>query len=364
MGLKLIWNDILEESADALVTPASRNPGIGIGLDRFVHEAAGPALSKARAKLGRIAPGAVGATPSFRLGAKTGVKWIIHALGPVWNESSGARDSLVLDGCYLRILLKAVELGCRSVAMPVLSSGKFGMPMKEALDVAVKATGDFVAAFPGLEVRIVGIDADFRDLAHAAYPDLLVEKLTAAKARKCRRKAGRREDDPDSVEDRFEMGEEGDVFEELLLEKLAGDGTFKTMFGNLWRMTLRNERAERREMKKKGIDAGERVFLVNKSALAFKSGVGENTIKHFCTCDDKTMRTSKDRLIALSAAMRLPLSYTQRFLATCGYRLGNSGRDRVVRNFFKAGGGEVAALDMALAAAKFKPLETMSAAKE
>lgn len=32
MSLKIIWNDILNEKADAIVTPASRNPRIGIGL--------------------------------------------------------------------------------------------------------------------------------------------------------------------------------------------------------------------------------------------------------------------------------------------------------------------------------------------
>ena len=41
MSLKIIWNDILKEKADAIVTPASRNPRIGIGLDRIVHEVAG-----------------------------------------------------------------------------------------------------------------------------------------------------------------------------------------------------------------------------------------------------------------------------------------------------------------------------------
>ena len=44
MALRIIWNDILQEKADAIVTPASRNPRIGTGLDKLVHQVAGPEL--------------------------------------------------------------------------------------------------------------------------------------------------------------------------------------------------------------------------------------------------------------------------------------------------------------------------------
>ena len=39
MALHIIWNDILQEKADAIVTPTSRNPRIGTGLDKLVHQA-------------------------------------------------------------------------------------------------------------------------------------------------------------------------------------------------------------------------------------------------------------------------------------------------------------------------------------
>ncbi len=352
MGLKLIWNDILKERAEALVTPASRNAQVGIGLDRIIHKAAGDSLAAARRKLGRIAPGNVGVTKPYLLAGKTGAKWVIHALGPAWEKTSGAKEELILDGCYLRILLKAAELGCKSIAIPVLSSGKFGMPMDRAVDVAVKAINDFLAAFPAMEVKLVGIDEDFYSYASKRYKPLAVARITAAKAARYRKKVGRREDDPDSTEDRFEIGAENDVFGELLLDRLAGDGTFRTMFQNIWHMTKRNEAARRRERKKAKLFSGDDLFIVNKGALASASGISESTIKHFCTGEDKAMRTSKENLIALSAAMKLPLPYAERFLATCGYRLGSSKRDRVVREFFRKGNGDLAALNTALSMAE------------
>ena len=41
MALRIIWNDILQEKTGAIVTPASRNPRIGTGLDKLVHQVAG-----------------------------------------------------------------------------------------------------------------------------------------------------------------------------------------------------------------------------------------------------------------------------------------------------------------------------------
>ncbi len=352
MSLRLIWNDILKERTEVLVTTASRNPRVGTGLDKYVHEAAGKQLKAARMKLGRIAPGCVGVTPAYALRRKIGAQRIIHALGPVWEKNSGAREELILDGCYLRILLKVVELGFRTVSIPVMSSGKFGMPMDRAVDVAVKAIRDFLAAFPEMEVKLVGIDEDFHRYAEEKYPELVETKTNAEKAKKYRRRVGSREDDPNSAEDRFVIGEESDVFAELLLDRLSGDGTFRSMFQNLWRQTQRHERARRKERKKAGLHSDDDVYIVNKGALAEKSGINENTIKHFCTGEDKALRTSKDNLIALSAAMKLPLPYTERFLATCGFKLGASTRDRVIRDFFAKGGGDANALNTALSFAQ------------
>ncbi len=328
MSLKLIWNDIFEETADALVTPASRNGIVGTGLDRYVHELAGGGLKDARKLLGRIAPGNVGVTESFGLRKKTGAKYVIHALGPVWSKANRASVELILDGCYLRILLKAVELKCKSIAIPVLSSGKFGMPMGRAVDVAVKAICDFLAAVDTLEVKLVGIDDDFHDHAVRKYPELTVEKLTPESSSECRDNYGKRADDPTDADDAFVLGQEGDIFGEQLFDRIVGDGKFKGMFQRLWEDT------------KKRAKSGEFGCLPkNRAELADRSGIGSTTIKHYCSSEGEAARTTKDRIIALSVAMKLPIEYAERFLATCGHRLGSSKRDRLMRRFIEGGCG-------------------------
>lgn len=341
MGLQLIWNNILREEADAIVTPASRNPRVGTGLDRVIHGAAGPKLLAARKEHGRIAPGKVAVTPSFDLNAKTGAKWVIHALGPVWDPgNSGDREKLILDGCYLRILCKAVELKCKSISIPVMSSGKFGMPMRDAVDVAVRAIEDFLAAFPDINVKLMGIDGDFVSYARGRYGYMFVSRFTEEKVAKYREYVGGREDDPTSFEDAFLIGEEDDVFNEQLFDHIVGDGSFKGMFQRLWEHTRRREKAAREAKLKKRRKIGRYEFVYKRNQLAKVTGISSSTIKHFCSSSDESSRTTKRNMIMLSVAMRLPLRYAKRFLATCNYKLGNSDSDKFVADFLarRAGG--------------------------
>ena len=39
--VRIIWNDIIKEPTDAVVTLASAEPKVGSGVDKFVHAAAG-----------------------------------------------------------------------------------------------------------------------------------------------------------------------------------------------------------------------------------------------------------------------------------------------------------------------------------
>lgn len=332
MALKIIWNDILREEADAVVTPASRNARIGIGLDRVIHRAAGPKLLAERRKMGRIGPGKVGVSPAFGVGRRTGAKWIIHALGPVWTRNAGQKEELILDGCYLRILCKAAELGCGTVSLPLLSSGKFGMPIDRCLRVAVTAIRDFLAAFPSLEVKLVLVDGDFFQWAVKTYPRLCVSRFTDAQEKAYRDGTGiERADDPNDLDDAFEIGEEEDLYDDLLLDRLAGDGTFKDMFRNLWAYVQRRDRAAQCAMRKGGDEPLPDEFLVSRKVLSHRSSISETTIKHLCSSGAESTRTSKDKVVALCFALRLPLAYAQRLLASCGYELGRTKRDRIVR---------------------------------
>ena len=140
MPFKIIRNDITKVKADAIVNTANPLPVIGGGTDYAIYEAAGKKqLLKEREKIGILEPGQAVSTPAFKLDAK----YIIHTTGPVWEDGDqGERD--VLHDCYRNSLNLAAELSCKSIAFPLISTGVYGFPKDEALQIALAEINRFL----------------------------------------------------------------------------------------------------------------------------------------------------------------------------------------------------------------------------
>lgn len=355
MALKIIWNDICRESADAIVTPASRFPRVGTGLDKHVHDVAGAELLKAREALGSIGPGTVRVSRAFGLEKTTGAKWIIHALGPDWDARSGVREKLILAGCYFRILLKAAELKCRTVSVPVLSSGKFGMPMETAMEVAVDSIRAFLAAVPKLTVKLVGIDADFLACARGSYGAHYEKGAFTQVQADALRKAygGRAYSSARDGYDAFGPNEVDAYFSLRQFERETRGKTFKQLFRILWNRKIESDKAEKRRVRKAlgacGASGGEAGFLTTNAALADATGISERTIRNFCSSGSGSDRTTKDKIFALCVAMRLSVRHAEALLATCGFAFDRfSRRDETVSGWLEGDCGPVCRLNMRL----------------
>jgi O-acetyl-ADP-ribose deacetylase len=162
MRLEAVRGDITRESVDAVVNAANPALGRGGGVCGAIFAAAGPGLDAACAALGGCATGDARATPGFALPAR----WIIHAVGPVWQGGDHGEPEL-LAAAYRRSLAVADELGARSVAFPAISTGIYGYPLAGATDVAVATVRDTPSS---LElVRFVCFD----DRTLAAYQERL-----------------------------------------------------------------------------------------------------------------------------------------------------------------------------------------------
>ena len=140
MPFQIIRNDITKVRADAVVDTANPDPRIGGGTDSAIYDAAGAEqLLAERKKIGKIAVGEAAVTSAFALPAK----YIIHTVGPVWE--GGDRGELEhLASCYRRSLFLAKQLGCESIAFPLISTGVYGFPKDRALRVALREISGFL----------------------------------------------------------------------------------------------------------------------------------------------------------------------------------------------------------------------------
>ena len=147
MPFEIIRGDITELNVDAIVNAANPEPVVGYGVDAGIHQKAGPRLLEARKTIGPIPVGQAALTRGFDLSAK----YVIHAVGPVW-EGGGHGEEALLRQTYDSALALAAKKRCASVAFPLLSSGNYGFPKGMALQIAVSA---FSAFLTDHEMRVV-----------------------------------------------------------------------------------------------------------------------------------------------------------------------------------------------------------------
>lgn len=140
MPFKIIRNDITKVKADAIVNTANPHPICASGTDLAIYEAAGiEQVLEERRKIGKIARGEVAITGAYDLKAK----YIIHTVGPKW-EGGAHHEFDILESCYRNSLKKAAELGCESIAFPLISTGVYGFPKDKALQIAVSVFSEFL----------------------------------------------------------------------------------------------------------------------------------------------------------------------------------------------------------------------------
>jgi O-acetyl-ADP-ribose deacetylase (regulator of RNase III) len=166
MPFQIIRNDITKVEADAIVNTANPEAVVGGGTDWAIHTAAGPELLEARKKIGAIEVGQSIATPAFRLPAK----YVLHTVSPAWIDGSRHEEEL-LRKAYDSALHLADELGCQSVAFPLMAAGTYGFPHDLALSVAIRAFTDFLLEHE-MQIFLVLFNAEAFGIAGSIFDDL------------------------------------------------------------------------------------------------------------------------------------------------------------------------------------------------
>ncbi len=226
MPLEIVRNDITHMAVDAIVNAA--NPSLlgGGGVDGAIHRAAGPRLLEACRALHGCRTGEAKLTAGYRLPCK----YVIHTVGPVW-QGGGQGERALLSACYRNALALALESRCQTVAFPLISTGAYGYPKAQALQVAVETITGFLLehemtvyivvftrdAFEAGGKLFEHVQAYIDDVYVDAHWDAAREALRAPKAVACPPPGAQA-----SLEDMLQQVDES--FAQMLLRKIDERG--------------------------------------------------------------------------------------------------------------------------------------------
>jgi len=173
--IELVQGDITKLKAGAIVNAANSSLLGGGGVDGAIHRAGGPAILEECRKIVAKQGGCKTGEAVITTGGSLPAKFVIHTVGPVWNGGK-KNEAEKLANCYSNSLKLAVENNISTIAFPNISTGIYGYPKKEAAEVAVKATSEFLKTNNSIEkVYIVCFDEE----NYLLYKFLLADLKTA-----------------------------------------------------------------------------------------------------------------------------------------------------------------------------------------
>lgn len=183
----IVKKGVTKLDVDCVVNAANEGLLPGGGVCGAIFKKAGyDKLEKACGEMGHCDTGDAVITSGFNLKAK----YIVHAVGPRWGGGKNNEASL-LYSCYQKAILLAEENGCESIGFPLISSGIFGYPKKEAWEVALKAVDE--STYQGdMEVYFAVLDDEMLKLGQQVYDSLfgnsdnaILKSIDRSKLHKC-----------------------------------------------------------------------------------------------------------------------------------------------------------------------------------
>ncbi|WP_239616870.1 O-acetyl-ADP-ribose deacetylase [Cohnella mopanensis] len=158
--IEVLKGDITQSQLECIVNAANTSLLGGGGVDGAIHRAGGKEILdeciRIRNKQGNCPVGEAVITT----GGKLKAKFVIHTVGPVWNNGEN-NEPEKLKNCYINALSLAIKNEIRSISFPNISTGIYRYPKEQAVEIALNSVMDFVKTNAGIKrVQFVCFDED------------------------------------------------------------------------------------------------------------------------------------------------------------------------------------------------------------
>lgn len=164
MPFQILHNDITKMNTDAIVNAANSKLLMGGGVCGAIFRAAGKDELQRECDEIKICPvGKAVITKGYNLKSK----YIIHTVGPIYKDGASNEREL-LKSAYETSLKLAKDYNLKSIAFPLISSGIYGYPKEEALDIAVSTIKEFLN-HNDMEIYLVVFDRKAVQLSEGLY---------------------------------------------------------------------------------------------------------------------------------------------------------------------------------------------------
>lgn len=131
--ITVLRGSVVYADTDAIVNAANEQLAGGSGVCGAIFTEAGwDDMQRACDRIGGCPTGKAVVTPGFKLKAK----YVIHTVGPIYEGTS--RDAEFLRSAYRSCLEEAEKLGLHSIGFCSISTGIYGYPLEEAVQIAIE----------------------------------------------------------------------------------------------------------------------------------------------------------------------------------------------------------------------------------
>ncbi|WP_419057556.1 macro domain-containing protein [Enorma massiliensis] len=352
MPFSIVRDDISRVHADVLVNAANVRLAPGGGVCGALFSAAGfDEMRAACEAIGGCATGDAVATPAFNLPAR----WCVHAVGPIWRGGRAHEEEL-LHRCYRSAFARAVELGARSVAFPLISAGIYGFPVERALAIVREEVAAFLRHHDEVALTLVVFERAVVQMGNALVEQVqeYIDDEYVDSSSFMRRDMGELERELQWTEDAsaplsVEMAEPVALPEYLQEDDASIAAPRPFVAANIRMPGAAMPGAPSRAGATLDAEIAQLVatldapFSTTLLALIDARGMTDAEVYHRANISrqlfskirgNESYRPSKQTVVALAIALELDMSATQDLLARAGFTLSKSSKFDVIVRFF------------------------------